>query len=115
MATINVKIVGIEGDSVLVKYASENSAKPIDEYDAVAYQPKVMGYNSLEEFIDGIKPSLLSLVETRDASEQSTLDLSSWVDYEGTHDVQPVVETPPIILPAALPSQLVVDAIEVIL
>lgn len=103
MTTLNIKIVGIEGQSVLVKYASENSAKPIDEYDAVAYQPKDMGYNSLEEFIEGIKPSLLSLVIVRDASEQSTLNLSSWVDYNETHEVETTPEV--VIIPEALPAQ----------
>lgn len=103
MTILTIKIVGIEGESVLVKYVSQNSAKPIDEYDAVAYQPKDMGYNSLEEFIEGIKPNLTSLVNTRDASEKSTLNLSSWVDYTETHEVQPISEV--ITIPEALPVQ----------
>lgn len=103
MTTLNIKIVGIEGESVLVKYVSENSAKPIDEYGAVAYQPKAMGYNSLEEFIEGIKPNLVSLVDARDASEQSPLNLSSWVDYNETHEVETTPEV--IIIPDALPVQ----------
>lgn len=112
MTTINVKIVGVEGDSVLVKYASENSVKPIDEYNAVAYQPKSMGYNSLEEFIEGIKPGLLSLVEARDAAEKSTLDLNAWVDYEGTHDVE-VTQQTLIEIPSPLPTQLLNETPEV--
>lgn len=115
MTTINVKIVGVEGDSVLVKYASENSAKPIDEYDAIAYQPKSMGYNTLEEFIEGIKPSLLFLVEARNATEQSNLDLRSWVNYEEAVNVEAVAEVPVPEIPAPLSSQLISDTPEVIL
>jgi hypothetical protein len=89
MATLNVKIVGIDGDSVLVKYASENSAKSIDDYDAVAYQPKAMGYHTLEEFIEGIKPGLSAHVAIRDRQELAPeeLDLSSWHGHESTHNV----------------------------
>ena len=87
MAIVNIKIVGIDGDSVLVKYSSENSKKSIDDYDAVAYQPKSMGYTNLDDFIEGIKPSLLLAVEKRDAAESITLDLSSWEGHESTHNV----------------------------
>lgn len=90
MATINVKIVGVEGDSVLVKYASENSAKSIDEYDAVAYQPKAMGYHTIEEFVEGIKPGLLAQVLIRDRQESAPaeLDLSTWAGHESEHTVE---------------------------
>lgn len=90
MATINVKIVGVEGDSVLVKYASENSAKSVDEYDAVAYQPKAMGYHTLEEFIEGIKPGLLAQVLIRDKQESTPdeLDLNDWTGHESEHVVE---------------------------
>jgi len=90
MATINIKIVSIEGDSVIVKYASENSAKSIDEYDPIAYQPKTMGYSTLNEFIDGIRPMLMSSVMIRDNLEKAStenLDLSSWVGHESTHSI----------------------------
>ena len=85
---LNVKVVGVEGDSVLVKYASENSARPIDEYDAVAYQPKTMGYTSIDQFIEGIKPSLIAQVTARDLSERvpEELDLTNWVGHESTHE-----------------------------
>jgi hypothetical protein len=87
MTTLNVKIVGTEGESVLVKFASENSAKIIDEYDALAFQPKAMGYHTVDEFIEGIKPGLLAQVIIRDKQEakQEELDLSSWQGYESTH------------------------------
>jgi hypothetical protein len=87
MTTLNIKIVGIEDDSVLIKFASENSAKSIDEYDAIAYQPKAMGYTSLDEFIEAIKPGLLSEVIIRDKIESAPaeLDLSSWEGKEITY------------------------------
>ena len=85
---LNVKIVDVEGDSVLVKFASENSAKNIDEYDAVAYQPKTMGYDSIDKFIEGIKPSLIAHVTARDNSEKASteLDFTKWIGHESTHE-----------------------------
>ena len=83
MAVLTVKIVGIEEDSVLVKYATENSALPIDEYDAVAYQPAAMGYSSVDAFLEGIKPGLLSMAEARDRKEAGiTVDMSDWIGKE---------------------------------
>jgi len=92
MAILNVKIVGIEGDSVLVKYATDNSAKSIDEYDAVAYQPKALGYSSVDQFIEGIKPSLLDQAMHRDNLEQvpEDLDLSDWHGHESAHVYVPL-------------------------
>ena len=88
MSSVNIKIVGVEGDSVLVKFASENSAKSIDEYDAVAFQPKAMGYSTVDAFIAGIKNNLLMQVITRDNLEQAPkeLDASSWVGHEHIHE-----------------------------
>lgn len=117
MTTITVKIVGVENESVLVKYASEHSLKSIDEYEAIAYQPALMGYNSIESFIEGIKPSLLSQVEARDAAEQMNLDLTSWQNYQTTTTVTPVV-TPSdatVIIPMPTSAQLVNSTPEVIL
>lgn len=89
MTTLNIKIVGTEGESVLVKFASENSAKIIDDYDAVAFQPKAMGYHTVEEFIEGIKPGLLAQVIVRDRQESApvNLDLSNWAGHETEHEV----------------------------
>jgi hypothetical protein len=104
MTTLNIKIVGVEGDSVLVKYASENSAKTIDEYPAVAYQPKAMGYGSLDDFIEGIKPGLISQVVIRDKQEQipEDLDLSAWHGHESEHEYTHVVDSLTTQLPPAL-------------
>jgi hypothetical protein len=89
MTTLNIKIVGTEGESVLVKFASENSAKTINEYDAIAFQPKAMGYHTVEEFIEGIKPGLLAQVIVRDRQESAPaeLDLNSWAGHEAEHEI----------------------------
>ena len=92
MAILNIKIVGSEGDSVLVKYSTENSEKSIDEYEAVAYQPKAMGFANLDEFIEGIRPSLLNHALYRDSVEKLAnhqLDLDSWVGHESNHVYAP--------------------------
>ena len=87
MTTLNIKIVGTEGESVLVKFASENSAKTIDAYDAIAFQPKAMGYHTLDDFIEGIKPGLLAQVIVRDRQESAPaeLDLRGWAGHEAEH------------------------------
>lgn len=91
MAILNLKVVGIEGESVLIKYVTENSAKPIDEYDAIAYQPRTLGYSTLEEFIEGIKPALLTQAIHRDNLEKipEALDTSAWIGHESTHAYEP--------------------------
>jgi len=91
MTTLTIKIVDTEGSSVLVKFASENSAHSIDEYDAIAFQPEAMGYTTKEEFIEGIKPALLEQVKLRDKLENSeAVDVSSWVDTVEVQAEQPL-------------------------
>jgi hypothetical protein len=111
MTTLSIKIVGTEGDSVLVKFASENSAKPIDDYEAIAYQPRVMGYTDMNEFIEAIKPGLLVQVIARDKEESAPeeLDISSWAGHVSEHVQQETLVEPP------LDSQLLVKESEVIL
>jgi hypothetical protein len=103
MTTLNIKIVGVEGESVLVKYASENSAKTIDEYPSVAYQPKAMGYGSLDDFIEGIKPGLISQVVIRDKQEQISedLDISQWHGHESEHEYIHIADSMSTQLPPA--------------
>jgi len=110
MTTLNIKIVGTEGESVLIKYASENSAKPIDEYETIAYQPLAMGYISVDEFIEGIKPGLISQVIIRDKLESAPkqLDISEWAGHESSHEM-------PVNTDGPLPSQVVATVSEVVL
>lgn len=98
MAKIFIKISGVEGDSVLVKYSSDQSAKTVDEYDAVAYQPKLMGYSDVDSFIKGITPVLVKAVAVRDKAESITLDPSSWAGETAVFDIpktEPVVPFSP--------------------
>jgi hypothetical protein len=88
MALLKIKVVGAEGDSILIKYSTENSAKSIDEYDAVAYQPKALGYATIEDFVQGIQPALLDQAICRDNLEKVStveMDLSLWVGHESEH------------------------------
>ena len=83
MAAVNIKIVGTEGKSVLVKYASDNSKKSIDEYDPIAFQPTAMGYNTPEEFLEAIKPYITAECIKRDGLENantSNVNISAWVN-----------------------------------
>jgi len=84
MTQLTIKIVGTEDDSVMVKFVSENSAKPIDEYDAVAFQPKAMGFTTKEEFLNGIEQILLNQVIIRDKLESSPEpeDINTWADSQ---------------------------------
>jgi hypothetical protein len=88
MAILNIKVVGAEDDAILIKYNTENSAKSIDEYDAIAFRPKQMGYTSIEDFVQAIKPALLQNAITRDNLEKAAntdLDLSIWIGHESSH------------------------------
>ena len=82
MSKINIKIVEIDQatHSVLVKYASENSKKSIDEYPAVAFQ--VTNYNAAtpEEFIEAIRPQVSLYVYQRDQAENppTPVNISGW-------------------------------------
>jgi hypothetical protein len=88
MALLKIKVVGVEGESILIKFATENSAKPIDEYDAVSYQPKTLGYATIEDFVAGIQPALLDQALHRDNLEKIAdveMDLSMWIGHESEH------------------------------
>lgn len=99
MAKLYIKIVGAEGDSVLVKYASDSSVKTVEEYDAVAFQPKTMGYSDVDSFIKGITPFLVTAVAARDKAERNTVDPSDWVNHTAVYDIpvlEPVVPFNPV-------------------
>jgi len=96
MTTLSIKIVGVEGDSVMVKYATDASAKSIDDYEAVAYQPKSMGYTSVDDFLNGIKSGLLGDAMFRDRQEQisnTSIDLTAWDGATAEHSIPSVVVT----------------------
>jgi hypothetical protein len=88
MAILKIKIVGEEEGAILIKFATENSEKSIDEYDPVAYNPKTLGYATVEDFVAGIQPALLDQAIGRDNLEKcarTNMDLSMWVGHESEH------------------------------
>jgi hypothetical protein len=83
--SINIKIVEIdqETQSVVVKYASENSKKNIDEYPGVAFQVTNYNVKNLEEFVEAIRPQISLYVWQRDQAENppTPVDISGWNDH----------------------------------
>jgi hypothetical protein len=101
--SINIKIVEIdqETQSVIVKYASENSKKNIDEYPGVAFQITNYNVKNLEEFIEAIRPQISLYVWQRDQAENplTPVDISEWSGHETTFEAfelpAPAVPTVP--------------------
>lgn len=88
MSNISIKIVDIHqpSNSVIVKFASEQSAKSIDEYDGVSFQLSNFTATTPDEFIKQITPYISKLVATRDFTEKprSDIDLTSWHGFSTT-------------------------------
>lgn len=113
MSTIDIKIVEVvDEQTLLVKFASENSAKSIDEYDAVAFQignyPSV---TSAAEFVEAIKGQVSFYVATRDSAESvaANIDISNWEGFVAS------VESVDLVAPSTV-TQLVIPAeVEVLL
>lgn len=112
MTNVEIKIVGIDEltKSILVKYASHNSAKPTDEYDAVAFTLGNYTATTQEEFIAAIYPSIQAQCEIRDADEKAhaTVDVAQWVgSVINTANIQVAPVANPGEVVEALPSQTV--------
>ena len=86
MSKINIKIVEIDQEThtVVVKYASENSKKNIDEYPGVAFQVTNYNVKTPEEFIEAIRPQVSLYVWQRDQQENpaESIDLSGWHSHD---------------------------------
>jgi hypothetical protein len=101
MSKISIKIVEVDQRtrSIVVKFASEQSLKPLDDYDGLAFN--VANFNSVtpEEFIESIKPQLSKMVAVRDQSERivESLDLSGWINYTTTVDSVEIFEIDPAV------------------
>ena len=104
MSKINIKIVEIDQDShtVLVKYASEVSAKNIDEYPAVAFQVTNYNVNTPEEFIEAIRPQISLYVWQRDQAENppTPIDLNGWNGHTAEVTAYELPAPAPAIVPA---------------
>jgi hypothetical protein len=87
---INIKIVEIDQSShtVLVKYASENSKKSIDEYPEVAFQITNYNVKTPEEFVEAIRPQVSLYVYQRDLAENppAPVDISGWHSHTAEVD-----------------------------
>ena len=104
MSSINIKIDGFDQSSntILVKFASDLSLLPIDEYSSMGFQILDPNVSTAEEFIQSIRTAVTYHVAVRDALEShvTTLDLESWLDYTTTI-------TPATLVDPALTPQLV--------
>ena len=82
MSKISIKIVDVDQRtrSVIVKFASENSLKSVDDYDGLAFSMANFASITPQEFIESIRPQLSSLVAIRDQSEKvmDSIDISKW-------------------------------------
>ena len=107
MSKINIKIVEIDQatHSVLVKYASENSKKSIDEYPAVAFQVTNYTAATPEEFIEAIRPQVSLYVWQRDQAENppTPVDISGWNGHSAEVDHYQL--TDPVLASQLIPAQ----------
>jgi hypothetical protein len=104
MSSINIKIDGfdVSSNTVLVKFASDISLLPIDEYSSTGFQILDPAVTTAEEFVQSIRTAVTYHVSVRDALEShvTNLDLESWLDYTTTI-------TPATLVDPALTPQLV--------
>jgi long-subunit fatty acid transport protein len=104
MSSINIKIDGFDESSntVLVKFASDLSLLPIEEYSSMGFQIIDPAVTTAEEFAQSIRTAVTYHVAVRDALEShvTTLDLDSWMGFTTTI-------TPATLVDPALTPQLV--------
>lgn len=84
MDNITVKVIQVDqtNNMVVLKYVSNQSQLPIDEYDALAFQITRPDIKTLDDFIDSIKSQIAYNVYVRDLAESTLIDvdMSSWTD-----------------------------------
>ena len=108
MSRISIKIVEVHqpSRSVVVKFASENSSKSIDEYDGLAFN--VANFSSLtpQEFIESIRPQISKLVSARDQSEKivESIDVKEWQGFSTTVESIELVHVDPTIAAQIIPA-----------
>lgn len=98
MSKINIKVVEVDqsSHSVLVKYTSERSQKPIDEYSGVVFQVSNYAVKNLDEFIEAIRPQVSLYVWQRDQAESPTepVDMSNWEGHSAQVDAYELPASP---------------------
>ena len=108
MSKISIKIVEIDqrSRSVVLKFASENSLRPMEEYDGIAFT--VANFNSLtpEEFIEAVRPQISSMVLARDQAEQlvDRLDVTAWNGYTTIVDSIEIAHIDPAVSTQMIPA-----------
>lgn len=111
MSKINIKIVNVDPAShtLLVKYASDNSAKSIDDYDAVVFQLTDSTVLSPEQFIESIKSQISYHVTMRDAVESlsGTIDIATWNGFATVVESTPLVASAPAVIDALATPEIV--------
>lgn len=95
MPQLQLKIVQIDTAAriAVVKYATENSLLPIDDYDGVAFQ--LGSAQNAEQFIDSIKFQCMQYALERDYIETS-IEPSYAAEWEG---FETVISDDEIVLP----------------
>lgn len=96
MGKISIKIVEVDQatQTIAVKYASENSKKSIDDYDAIAFQLSNYNTKTPEEFIEAIRPQITQYAQQRDLLENidNHIDLSGWSGHSA--EIEPQINQP---------------------
>ena len=97
MSRITIKIIDIDraANNIIVKYASDASAKPIDEYSAMGFQITDPRITTPEQFVESIRHQLSQYVAVRDAFEShvAEIDFSSWGGYTAEIESAELVDT----------------------
>ena len=101
MSRITIKIIDIDraANNIIVKYASDASNKPIDEYSAMGFQITDLAITTPEQFVESIRLQLSQYVAVRDSFEShvAEIDFSSWSGYttevESIELVDPVLQS----------------------
>ena len=95
MSKITIKIIDIDAGAnhVIVKYASDTSARPIDEYSAQGFPISDPSIQTPEQFIESIRYDVSRHVAVRDALELhiGSLDLASWNGFTTEVDASDLV------------------------
>lgn len=99
MSKITIKIIDIDraANNIIVKYASDASAKPIDEYSAMGFQITDSSILTPEQFIESIRYQVSQYVAVRDALESHTaaIDFSAWSGYTAEVDASDLIAINP--------------------
>lgn len=99
MSRITIKIIDIDraANNIIVQYASDASAKPIDEYPAMGFQITDPKIKTPEEFIESIRYQISHYAAVRDAMEAYTgeLDFSAWSGFTTEFEASLLVSAAP--------------------